>query len=377
MKILVICDRDWTHPQGGGAGINLQKQVAHWLDWGHEVDILTVSYVGGKPYESHGRLRIERRGSTFTVYIAVAARLVRGAAREADVVMEVVNGVPWMSYFITRKPTVAMVHHVCQQQYDLEFRGLPRRLGKFLEARLMPYAYRSLRFITVSETSKRDLVDLGIPPDHIAIVHNGTDHATEPPFDKYEEAITRGDLSFKSPDPTLVYLGRLKRYKRIDVLLELLAPLLRARPSLRLVVLGDGDDRRRLESLCGSLGIADRVRFTGFVDEHTKMELLASAWIAVTASDVEGWGISTMEAAAMGCPTVALSSSGITEAVVSEKTGFVCTDSTEFIDRCARLVDDEGLRSAMARHAALRALSFTWEDAAAKTLDVLEEVARS
>jgi glycosyltransferase involved in cell wall biosynthesis len=371
MKILVICDRDWTHPQGGGAGINLRKQVDYWLEWGHQVDILTVSYDGAKASELHDGLRIERHGSTFTVYFAIASRLMRGAAKSADVVLEVVNGVPWMSHFITGKPTVAMVHHVCQQQYDLEFRGIPRYFGKFLEGRLMPFAYRNIRFITVSESSKQDLVRLGISAEHVSVVHNGTDHAVEPPFDKYEESILQGDLSFKSPDPTLVYLGRLKRYKRIDVLLELLAPLLRARKRLRLLVLGQGDDQHRLEALSKSLGIDAQIRFEGFVDEHTKMELLASAWLAVTASDVEGWGIATMEAAAMGCPTVALSSSGIQEAVVSDETGFVCTDTAEFMARCAQLLDDEVLRSAMAQDAARRALSFTWKDSARKTLDIL------
>ncbi len=373
MRILVICDRDWTHPQGGGAGINLRKQVEYWLDWGHEVDILTVSYPGALELEAHDGLRIERRGSNLTVYFAVAARLVRGVARDADVVMEVVNGVPWMSRFITKKPTVAMVHHVCQRQYDLEYRGIPRRFGKFLEKRVMPMAYRNTRFITVSETSKQDLVDLGIDPRNIVIVHNGTDHATEPPFDNYEKSILRGDLSFKSARPTFVYLGRLKRYKRVDVLLKLLAPLLKVRSDAGLIVIGDGDDRKRLEGVAASLSIAEQVRFTGFVDDHTKMDLLASAWVAVTASDIEGWGISTMEAAAMGCPTVALGASGIQEAVVSNKTGFVCADEVEFVERCRNLIDDEQLRCEMAREAAQRALSFTWEDTARKTLQVLQE----
>ncbi len=377
MRILVVCDRDWTHPQGGGAGMNLQKQVKYWLAWGHQVRIVTVSYPGAETRSVEDGLWIDRRGSTFTVYFATALRLLRREYKDADVVMEVVNGVPWMTRFLTGKPTVAMVHHVCQQQYELEFSGLPRYLGKFLEARVMPLAYRNIPFITVSETSRQDLVRLGIPPDHITVVHNGTDHAVEPPFDQFQRALLSGDLSFKSAVPTLVYLGRLKRYKRVDTLLHLLSPLLRSRKHLRLKVVGDGDDRPRLERLTSSLGVSDAVRFTGFVDEETKMRLLAEAWVAVTASDVEGWGISTMEAAAMGCPTVALTSSGIQEAVVSEQTGFVCADPVTFVDRCARLLDDAGLRKKMAVAAARRALSFSWEDAARKTLGILEAAARS
>ncbi|MER3395477.1 MAG: hypothetical protein C4318_06175 [Acidimicrobiia bacterium] len=371
MRILVICDRDWAHPQGGGAGINLRKQVEYWIEWGHRVDILTVSYPGAVQTETSDRLRIKRLGSKYTVYFAVAAQLIQGAARQADVVLEVVNGVPWMSKLVTRKPTVVMVHHVCQQQYEMEFKGVARVFGKFLEAKVMPAAYRHLPFLTVSETSKRELVQLGIPEAHIEVVHNGTDHAVEPPFDKYEAAILEGNIDFKSEIPTLVYLGRLKRYKRVDLLLELLSPLLRARSSLRLMVVGDGDDKCRLQSLVRQLGVERQVSFTGFVDNHTKLELLASAWIAVTASDIEGWGISTMEAAAMGCPTVALGKSGLQESVISERTGFVCTSRTEFMERCVRLLDDMHLRRAMAQAAARRALSFTWGDAAKKTLDVL------
>jgi glycosyltransferase involved in cell wall biosynthesis len=375
MNILVICDRDWTHPQAGGAGMNLRRQTEYWLEWGHAVTIATVSYPGASAHEDHSPLRIYRMGTTHTVYLHIARALWRGLGRDADVVMEVVNGVPWVSRWFTRRPTAVMVHHVCQQQYDFEFAWPISSIGKALEGQVMPLLYRGLEFITVSETSKADLESLGISPDRITVVHNGADHAFEAPFDTVHRAAISGDLSFKSEHPSLVYLGRLKRYKRVDELIRLLVPLLRARPTARLRIVGDGDFRQELERLAATLGVAESVEFFGHVDEKTKMEILASSWLAVTASDVEGWSISTMEAAAVGCPTVALSTSGIRESVIDNETGFVCSDPVHFQQSCAIVLDDIDLRRRLASGAARRAEAFTWEQAAKDTLAVLERVA--
>lgn len=371
MKILVICDRDWTHPQGGGAGMNLRHQIGFWRAWGHTVEIFTVAHPGAPRHHREPDLTIHRRGSTHTVYFWAAAALLRGLGSDADVILEVVNGVPWMSKFLARKPTVVMIHHVCQQQYDLEYPPPISTLGKLLEARLMPAAYRTLQFLTVSETSKRRLWELGVPKEHIAVVHNGVDHAIRPPFDEYHRAALRGDLSFKSVAPTLVYLGRLKKYKRVDELLRLVAPLLEVRPEARFYLIGDGDRRQELESLALSLGVGEQVVFFGHVDEDQKMRLLSEAWLAVTASNVEGWSISSMEAAVVGCPTVALSDSGVGEAVIDGETGYVCADPCRFWRTCSAVLDHRDLRERLAAKGAERAASFTWEEAARRTLEVL------
>lgn len=363
MRILVICDRDWTHPLAGGAGLNLGSQVERWLADGHNVKVFTVRHSGAPSYERHGDLEIRRRGWIFSVFPWSWVEELKGIASDVDVVLEIINGVPWLSKFITGKPTVAMIHHVCQQQFDREFSEPFKSIGKFIEARMMPRLYANVPFITVSETSRADLVSIGISAEKITIIHNGLDPAA------YVTDTPRADL------PTLVFLGRLKAYKRIDLLLRMFRRMVDYDSRLRLDLVGDGDDRPRLEELTRTLGLATNVTFIGFASETEKVTALARAWVSVTASDVEGWGLSIMEGAACSTPAVAFNCSGLAESVLHGKTGFLATDEDEFVASCLELLENRDLRDQMGRNAREWASEFDWGRTADDTISVLAKAA--
>jgi glycosyltransferase involved in cell wall biosynthesis len=156
---------------------------------------------------------------------------------------------------------------------------------------------------------------------------------------------TPDDTLSRFDPPCFVYIGRLKRYKGVDLLLRALAIAHRDRPDLELAIAGSGDDRPRLERLAVDLHLGAAVRFLGFVDDPTKLSLLRRAVANVFPSPKEGWGITVMEAAACGTPSVASNSPGLRDSVRDGRTGLLVPHG-----------DPEALAAAMLRLAVDREL---------------------
>ena len=356
LHILVLVDRDWTHPQAGGTGANLRAHVRYWTDWGHRVTVMAGSYPGAVPFERDGPVTVYRRGGRKSVFPHTIARLCTGRVPDADVVLEIVNGITFLTPLWLRLPHVQYVHHVHREQY-IEEMGWRGRLAAFLaETAPLRWLYRRGRFVTVSEATARQLTGLGVPRAAIEVNY----HGPEP------EDYGRGP---RAPDPTLVYLGRLKRYKRIEVLFDILESV----PGTVLDIVGDGEHRPILEAEIAARGLDGRVRLHGFVEHERKVELLRRAWVLVTASKAEGWGLTTLEAAACGTPTVALGVGGLAEAVEDERTGLLAPDAAGIVAQTRRILADTELRERLGADALLRAESLGWRHTVSRTLAVLQE----
>src|SRR5438874_1972112 len=133
LHILVLTDRDWTHPQGGGTGTNLYGQVSRWLAWGHRVSVIAAGYDGAVPLERIGDLTLHRVGGRSTVFPRAIWRQFRGLVPDADVVLEVINGITFLTPLWLRRPHVALVHHVHTDHYRRELGTLGRVAGLLLE----------------------------------------------------------------------------------------------------------------------------------------------------------------------------------------------------------------------------------------------------
>jgi glycosyltransferase involved in cell wall biosynthesis/O-antigen/teichoic acid export membrane protein len=358
VRILVLTDREWTHPQGGGTGTNLLGQVERWLDMGHEVSVVASSHPGAPAVEVQGRLTIQRVGGRSTVFPRVIWRGIRGRLPEADVVLEVVNGITFLTPLWLRLPRVVLVHHVHHDHYLAEMGRIPGGVAAFLlETVPLKHLYHGAPFLTISEASAADLMELGVPREHIAVSYIGVD------LERFEPA-----PELRAAEPTLLYLGRLKRYKRIELLLDVLAGC----PGAVLEVAGEGDYREELEREIAERGLQDRVRMHGFVDEDEKVRHLQGAWVNLTASSAEGWCLTVMEAAACGTPSAALAVGGLPESIDDGRTGVLAEQPEELVERTRRLLDDPELREQLGREAHDRAREFTWQRTASETLDLLE-----
>jgi len=169
--------------------------------------------------------------------------------------------------------------------------------------------------------------------------------------------------------PTFLYLGRLKRYKGVEVALRALALTRATRADLVLEIAGQGDDRPRLERLAADLGLQGAVRFLGFVSDEDKRQLLRRAWAVVFPSPKEGWGITNVEAAACGTPALASDSPGLRESVLHGETGYLVPhgDAAALAARMLELAVDPTRVAALGRRGRTFAAGLTWERAARAT----------
>jgi glycosyltransferase involved in cell wall biosynthesis/O-antigen/teichoic acid export membrane protein len=358
--ILILVDRDWTHPQAGGTGTVLFGQVSRWIAAGHRVTVIAGDYPGAERVSRpHERLAIHRMGTRLTVFPRAAWATFRGLGRDADVVLEVVNGIAFFTslWRWLRKPRVLLVFHVHQEHYVTELGLVGRIAAVLLEHVPLRFLYPDVPVVTISQSSRESLVELGIARDRVHVVYCGIETGPTHPLRPRERA----------PDPALVYLGRLKRYKRIELLLDVAAAV----PEATLHIAGDGEHRDALEARAAELGLDGRVVFHGHVDEGEKARLLGEAWLALTASSAEGWCLTVMEAAACATPTAALRVGGLGEAIVDGQTGVLVDTPAKLVEQVSALVEAPARLEAMGAAALARARGFTWDNTASGTLEVM------
>jgi glycosyltransferase involved in cell wall biosynthesis len=361
LHILVLSDRDWTHPQGGGTGTNLYGQVLRWTAWGHRVSVLACSYPGAAAREQLGGATLYRVGGRSTVFPRVILRQLRRFVPDADVVFEVVNGVTFLTPLWCRTPRVTLIHHIHREHYARELGNFGRMAAVALETIPLRTLYRRTQFVTISNATAQDIAAHGIDPARIEIGYPGVEFGALGP-DPAERAHT----------PTLLYLGRLKRYKRIELLLD----VLERNPGAVLDLAGDGDHRAALEEEIRARGLEDRVRMHGYVSEELKLKLYQRAWVNLTASAAEGWGLSVTEAAACCTPSAALRLGGLSEAIEDGQTGLLADDVDELAAKVALLIGDPQLRDALGVRARERVERFRWDDTARHTLALLDRERR-
>jgi glycosyltransferase involved in cell wall biosynthesis len=238
---------------------------------------------------------------------------------------------------------------VHREQWPILFSPIVARFGWWLESRVAPYVGRRSPYVTVSEATRAELVELGVDHDRIRVIRNGTPE--------------RGDLVdvSRTEHPSLVVLGRLVPHKRVEIAIEALATLTPEFPDLELTVVGEGWWHSQLVEHAHGLGLADRVHFTGHVSDDEKHEHLARAWVSAVPSIKEGWGLVIVEAGLHQTPTVAFrSAGGVQESLLDGETGLLVDDESAYPQALGLLLGDDVLRERFGVMAEKHARSFTW-----------------
>ncbi|GGN76256.1 putative glycosyl transferase [Actinoplanes lobatus] len=360
--VLFLNWRDTKHPEGGGSELFLDRVAAEFVRRGYLVTLLCQAH-GNAPAEetTPDGVRIIRRGGRHTVYLLAAITyligllgigpLARRRLGRPDLIIDVGNGIPFLSRLYARVPVIALVHHVHREQWPVVFGPRLARVGWWIESVLAVRVYRDCQYVTVSESTREELVGLGVDRHRIAVVHNGTPEVTEPPAPR-------------TPHPSLMVLGRLVPHKRVEFALRATALLALELPEVELVVAGQGWWDEPLVQLTEDLGIEKRVRFTGFVSEQEKHELLCGSWLLLAPSLKEGWGLTIVEAGVRGTPSVAFrSAGGVADAMVDGETGVLVENEYDFFLQVRALLLDAVRRGGMGVAAAAHASQFTWEKA--------------
>ncbi len=353
MKILVVNWQDRLNPQAGGAEAHLHEILGRLAPRGHEIHLLASGWRGAPAVASLDGVAVHRVSSRYGFALAARGAFRRlAAALRPDVVVEDVNKVPLHLPRLWPGPFVLLVPHLFG---TTAFRELPAPLAAIVWAAERPMArvYRRAAVHAISASTKDDLVARGFHADQVRVIYPGVDTVRYAP----EPSVLR------EPAPTFLYVGRLKRYKQVDVAIRALA-LVRARfGNARLHVAGTGDDQPRLERLAERQGVRQAVDFLGYVTEERKIELYRRAWAVVLPSLKEGWGITNLEAAGCGTPAVAADNSALRESVKEGVTGYLVAtgDAAALADRLVTLAADPALRARLGGGARSFAESLSWE----------------
>ena len=346
MRTLFLSWRDLAHPLAGGSEVLVDHLATGLAAEGHQVHVLCGGPRGDRAYE------VTSVGGTYSHYLQVPLRYLR-IHRQADLVVDVVNGVPYLSPLWRRRPSICLVNQLHTEMWDQWFPRPVAAFGRTFECWALAEVYRRRLVVAVSPSTQAALVGIGVPPGQIRIVRNGVDsHAGAPS---------------KSTEPLFVALGRLVPHKRYDLLLHLWEEV-RPVTGGRLVILGDGPERDRLGSLAGP-----GVEFTGRVSEGEKRQWLESAWLLMHPASVEGWGIVVMEAAAFETPTLGFAVPGLRDSVLDGRTGRLAADEDAFVRSWIDLSIDADGRRRLGGAARARARQMGWSETVRQFLQVAEE----
>jgi glycosyltransferase involved in cell wall biosynthesis len=364
-NILVINWRDITNPEAGGAEVHLHEIFKRIVGMGHAVTLLTSGFPTCVPDEVMDGIKVMRRGTKFffNYYVPFLCRKLLKQT-PYDVIVDDINKVPFFTPLYVGRPILALAHHLFAETIFLEI-AFPFSAYIYAGEKLIPFVYRKTQFTVVSDSTREDLVRRGIQRDDMEVIHNAVDHSLYNP----------GSRS-KPEEPLIGYVGRIKRYKSIDHLVRAAKIVFARFPNARLEIAGTGDYLNPLVALVQQLGMADRVRFRGYVSEKEKVGILRRAHVVVNTSSKEGWGVTVIEANACGTPVIASDVPGLRDAVVDGKTGFLVPygDISAFADKITEVLSDTALRAELSRGAMEWAKRFNWDDSAAATLRVIEEV---
>ena len=173
----------------------------------------------------------------------------------------------------------------------------------------------------------------------------------------------------------MAYFGRLKKYKSVDHLLYAFKSIRQKMNEAELLIIGEGDDRQRLEQLVRRLEIQDAVRFTGFVSEAEKVALLQQAWFLVNTSSKEGWGLTVIESNACGTPVIAGNVPGLRDSIKDHETGLLYEygNIAELEKKMFLLLNDYDLRKRLTVEAHKWSLTFDWSVSAEKMIMLLQQ----
>ena len=364
MKILLVNWQDRDNPQAGGAEIHLFEIFSRLVERGHRVRLVCSGWTDAPARSTVQGLEVERHGNRHSF-----ALLGRGAVRAAlrreapDILVEDINKLPLFLSGISAAPLYVIIPHLFGNTIFHEA-SLPAASLVWLAERPIPRVYRRAAFHAISESTRVDLVHRGVAPGRIRVIHPGVDSVRHHPLP-----------GARSATPAFLYIGRLKRYKGVEVAIRALGVARQTRSDLILDIAGAGDDRPRLEEITRKLALEDAVRFHGFVTESEKLRLLRSTWANLFPSPKEGWGITIVEAAACGTPSLASDSPGLRDSVRHGETGYLVPhgDVGALSARMLELAADPGLVATLGERGRRYAESLTWEDAARQTEEHLFE----
>jgi glycosyltransferase involved in cell wall biosynthesis len=304
MRILVLTWRDLAHEAAGGAEVYTEQVTRRWAAAGHEVTVFASAVPGRPDEEMVDGYRVVRRGGKLTVYRAARKWYAENGRGQFDVVIDMVNTVPFLAHqWIKDTPVIAFFHQTAEECWHFNAPLPVAVLGRYvLEPRWIK-AYRDRTVMVVSQSTADAVARFGVKKT--VILPEGFEPVPVPQVTKEDK-------------PTVVWCARLVPYKRPQDVVEAARIARKKIPDLQVWIMGGGP---MLEDLRKSAPAG--VEILGRVEEQDKNERMARAHVHVATSAREGWGLVVSEAAALGTPTIAYNTPGLKDSTMAAK-GQLC-----------------------------------------------------
>ncbi len=351
-RIHVLAWRDLVDIEAGGSELHADRILQLWAEAGLEVTLRT-SYAQGHPERAtRGGYRVIRSSGRIGVFPNAVLSEIVGRHGRRDGIVEIWNGVPFLTPIWARGPKITWIHHVHRDMWKMVLSPTLARAGRGLEHRVAPPFYRNTPIVTLSNSSRDEITDyLGLPVENISVVHPGID-----------DFFTPGDQ--RSPEPMILAVGRLMPSKRFDQLIRIATDIRESVPDLQLVIAGEGYERPELASLITQLDATSWIRLAGRVSDEELRTLYRRAWVVASTSLAEGWGMTLTEAAACGTPSVATDIAGHRDSIDLGRSGLVGSDLRSVREMLEAVLTDEELRRTLSAGALEHASRLRWSSTA-------------
>jgi len=374
MKILIFNWRDIRHPQAGGAETVTFEHAKAWVKSGNKVTWFSSAFEGGRKDEVIDGIRIVRQGKELsTVYFKAFFWYLKYAKGQIDLVIDQFHGIPFFTPLYVKEKKLAFIHETAHEVWFLNHLLAPLNfligfIGYFIEPWIFRLFYRQTPFLTVSDSTRNQLINWDIPQKNITVIHNGVNLSFSRLRIKKEQCLT------------IVFLGVLDKDKGIEDAIKAFNTINQKSKNCQFWIVGKGRHSyvKKLKTLVKKFNLVEKVRFFGFVSEDKKFELLARSHLLINPSVREGWGLVVIEANAMKTPAVVYDVPGLCDSTKDGATGLICAENTpeDLAGNVTKLLKDKKLYEKLQDNALIWSKKFTWRKATRESLELIEKIVK-
>lgn len=370
MNILIFSWRGPYHPNAGGAEVSTHEHAKRWIKKGYAVTLFTSYYEGAKKEEQIDGISIKRRGGQFLgVHWEAFKWYIFNSHPKFDLVIDQFHGIPFFTPLYVKAKKLAFIHEVTKEvwrfnQFRFPVNYLVAVIGFLVEPLIFRF-YQQIPFMTVSESTQKDLAAWGIPKENISVIHNGV---TVPKIALPEKQILK----------TVTFLGALARDKGVKQALKVFSILQKQyKRNIQFWIIGKADPAylKSLKEYAKKLNLK-KMKFWGYVSEKKKFQLLAQSHVLLNPSVREGWGLVVIEAARVGTPTVAPDVAGLKDSIKDGETGVLSkkNDENNLASEIVSLLSDKKRYNRISHSAVVWSQNFSWDKASRMSMDLIKRI---
>lgn len=370
MTILILNWRDIRHPFGGGAEASLFEHAKYWKQMNNDVIWFSSSFKGAKEEEIIEGIKFIRKGTHYTAHIWAYFYFIFKKFGKVDIVIDSFHFIPFFTpLYISPNKIVGLINEVAGKVWFANLPYIFALIGYHLEPYFFIF-YKNIHFITGSNSTKKELIHIGIKQKNIDVVHHGM------------RVVGNQAKIRKETYPTLVFLGRVSADKGIEDVLETFVIVKKKLKNVKLWIIGKEEKPGMINMFLKGmkpLEIKKSIKYFDFVSEQKKFELLKKSWLLIHPSKKEGWGLNVIEAATQRTPTVGYNVEGLRDSVKNGITGILVRASNPSLlaEAAIEIITNKKKYSQLSQNAIKWSKNFNWTVSTKQSWQVIRQIYES